>query len=69
MLPYFSMVAVPDVMRILTEYKLDSHGSHFTSDKFPSKHQWKRLCKTAVRNHETSLWKARLDTSMDFELF
>jgi len=27
------------------------------------------LCKTAVRNHETSLWKARIDTSRDFELF
>ena len=55
-------------MRILTKCKLDFYASHFTSDKFPSKHQWKRFCKTAVRNHKTSLWKARLDTSRDFEL-
>jgi len=60
---------VPDVMRILTKYKLDAYASPFTSDTFPSKHQWKSLCKTALRNHETSLWKARLDTSRDFELF
>ena len=61
---------IPDLYRILQKYSLQNYISAFyTSDIFPSKVSWKRICKNAVWHFEETAWKSRLNESDDFRRF
>jgi len=61
---------VPDVTRILGKYQLYEHLNNFmSSNVFPSKQQWKRICKQRVYDHEQTAWFRRMCSCDDFSRF
>ncbi|KAH3857413.1 hypothetical protein DPMN_100020 [Dreissena polymorpha] len=61
---------IPDIVKILQKYHLEDYLTNFkTNSLFPSKEKWKSVCRKAVRQHETSHWRMRLEQHNDFSLF
>ncbi|KAH3796868.1 hypothetical protein DPMN_150445 [Dreissena polymorpha] len=59
-----------DIVKILQKYHIEDYLTSFkTNSLFPSKEKWKFVCKKAVRQHETSHWRMRLEQHKDFSLF
>ncbi|CAC5395580.1 unnamed protein product [Mytilus coruscus] len=60
---------IPDIYRILINYRLSDFETYLSTGHFPTYIQWKKKVKVAVQEIEESLWRFRTQIDKDFKFF